>query len=431
MRKRRLLEQIKSLLIAMLAVSALLLLAQTDYYGQAVSAWPLLNSISGYLRGAENPIGEESGTDGSSAGAVLPMVMAVTPSEGSHHGVKYDGDALNEAFGVFSSALNEALGSSLEPEEVTQAQWQGALAGEGVYFDFLHPLPLSVDWLGMEVLSGAGLHAARRICLARDGDGLALYYIRDSDGLYYRCETRSPFSRISARLEEYAPNGAYFAWEAVGFPFRLDPYFLFLQEISPLYTLSVRNPYRSNLSSDQILEAFEMHSSVASLYTEPDGTELYVEGERSMRLYTDGTLSFRQSGGESMRVRESGTAGAVEAAQNLARRSAGAWCGEARLYLSDLGYNAETGQYTVCFDYAAEGIPICMNGGGNAVTVLIRNGAVTQVFMRFREYSLTDETERPLPELLASAIVGVSGGSEPLLIYEDRGERASLSWIIR
>jgi len=417
-RTRRRLDRLKNVLIVLLSVSALFLMSRTDYFGivRLSPAW--LSSVLGFLQdgGAAADVAEE----GEAAGLTdvcIPAAMAVTSADGGHYGLRYDGEALKECFGRFSASLGSALGSSGEPAAVTEREFKMALSGEGVFFAYTEALPLHVlaEWLGTAMVSEAGLQTARRLCLAKDGDGLSLFFMDARDGRYYACKTKQSFSSLSAWLEAFSPNGAYFAWERAAFP-GLDPYFLILEEMPALHTLGVANPFRGSLTGEGLLSVFEMNSFTAIPYTESDGTVVYVEGDCSLRLYPSGRAVFRQSGGERLSAGGLEASDAVNMALRLAKAGVGARCGAAGLYLSELHQDPANGGYTVSFDYAVDGIPV-LTGAEHAVTAVIRGGVVTRVSMSFQEFTRTDGFESPLPMRLAAAIAAGSGGGEPMLVY--------------
>jgi hypothetical protein len=432
-RNRRRLDRGKNVLIILLAVSALFLMSRTDYFGFIRLAPTWLSSVFGLFQdGSPDADAAEEGEIAGLTTASMPAAMAVTSANGGHFGVKYDGEALNEHFGRFSASLGIALGSSGDPAAVTEREWQKALSGEGVFFDYTEALPLNVlaQWLGSPTMnSEAGLYTARRLCLAKEGAGLTLFFISARDGQYYACKTLS-LSSLDAQLKASSPNGAYFAWESADTPAGLDPYILILEEMPTLHTLSVTNPFRDSLTGEELLTVFEMNSFTAIPYTESDGTVVYVEGDSSLRLYPDGTAVFRQSGGEILSAGGFGASDAVDMALYLAKAGVGAHCGAAGLYLSGLHYDpASGGSYTVTFDYAVNGIPV-LYGDAHAVSAVIRGGVVTRASMTFQKFTVTDGLESPLPMRQAAAIVSESGGGEPMLAYHEMsGDGIGLGWV--
>ena len=202
-KKRRIIELGKDLIILLLIASALLL--------------GFRSGVIDRLRRNIDPAGQPDGPVSTSvSAAAVPFVIAVVGEEsGGRCGQTYGVARVGETYERFSAVLGEALGSSGNPEQISEAQWRAALSGPGVFFDFLYDQPLSLlaGWLGTEIVGGAASHTARRICLSLEGDRLALYYIRARYGEFYRCDTALSSSTLSARLKENPANGALFAFE--------------------------------------------------------------------------------------------------------------------------------------------------------------------------------------------------------------------------
>ena len=415
--RKKWLETGKSVLIAVLVVTALLL-------GQASG---LFGSLPEFLRDLVRNGQTESTEPGAVEPAAQPFLIAVTLSQGARYGLTWGEERLTELYGRFSATLGEALGSSGTPEEVTEAAWRAALSGPGVYFDFLYEQPLSVlsVWLGTEITGGASSHTARRICLALEEDGLWLSYMRARGG-YYRCTTALSTSALSARLGEYTPNGASFVWE-LSADDSLDPYALLMDGLQTMSAVTASNPLRSTVSSTELQELFGFNMAWA--YTEADGTTVYVQGDATLRVFPSGTVSYRSGEGD-LRLGDANlsTQGAVEAARQLCERGPGQSAGAGKLSLAGVRYDQDTGAYTIRFNYGVDGIPVLLQDGP-AVEIVIAGGMLLEAQIEFRSYTLEPETVTPLPTSQALAMVRAVGGGEPLLAYVDDHSTVSLQWL--
>lgn len=428
---------IKNVIISVLVALAFFLGGKTGLFGEIFAAVNVPGAMGGIFSGGA---GGEKGadTDDLIVQAALPFTISVNTGDTggtSRYGVKYDGSALVTTYGRYSATLGEALGSSGEPGSVTRGQWEAALERSGVYFDYLNDQPLDAlaQWLGTDISGQLAGHFARRVCLSLEGESLALYY-STSSGNYYRCTTALSSSYILQRIEEFQPNGSYFAYEKDGYE-NLDPDTLFVGGIPVMNTLTVRNPLGKTISGEDLLEAFSMNSYVATPYSEVDGTTVYVEGNATLRLAPGGEVSFRDSSGEGITVTYAGDAPTVteviESARRLVHRGAGAVCEQAELWLTGIEESAEAGGYVVSFGYVVDGVPIYISGSGVAAEVTVKGGYITAVSMILREYAFSGETAspQPLPEDQAAATVLVRGG-EPLLVYGESGGAAQPQWII-
>ena len=443
MTKKRIIEAGKSLLIILLLASALVLARETNLFNGKLTSVPMVRNIAQRFRSLAERDSSPDGSDRENrpfSPAASPFFMAVTWEDGARYGVKYDDAQLNQLYGRFSVALGEALGSSGKAEPVTDAEWKEALSGAGVFFDFLYDQPLSVlsGWLGSSINDVSASHTVRHLCLAGAGDDLVLYYIRSKDGRAYRCDTALDFSYISPQLENYAPNGAQFAFE-LGEKFKLlYPYTMLLKELPEISSVTVTNPLHSKVTPESLLSIFNMNSFVANSYTETDGSVVYVEGstesESTLRVDSSGSVSYSQTGMGNLKVSGTGpipgTVQVIEKAFSLVNGSLGAWCGDAALSLSKIAYNPLEQTYTVCFDYIVNGLPVFLAGGERAAEIKVKNGVISKAALNFREFGPGSELQTHLPEIqAAAAVMAKYGEGEPLLVYEETGSEISAVWV--
>ncbi|MEG1789112.1 MAG: hypothetical protein RR230_00505 [Oscillospiraceae bacterium] len=416
--KKEAIETGKTLLIILLLISALLLCAATGVF----------ESIGG-VGGAfvDKVVGGAQESGGYTAAAV-PFYVVVTPGKSAHCAVLYDDEATAAAYERFSPSLGEALGSSLRPKKVAQEEWEAALAGEGVYFDYINDQLMSVlaGWLGTSVSGEAGLHTARRICLSKSGDGVALYYYRvRADSGPYRCETKLNWTDISARVGEYLPNGARYNFELEeSFP-SVDDCAIIMPTQPRVPSVTALDSLQTSAQSSTLLAAFGMNDVLATSYREGDGALVWVEGDATLRLSAGGTVVY---GGAGEHGQALSPAEAVERVRALCASTIGKYCGEASIYLSSISHSNETDTYTMCFDYSVNGLPV-MLPSGSAAEITVTGQAVTAATMRFRSYSSADIPEKPLPSLQAAAVVEAKGGGEPMLCYMDNADGVTASWV--
>ena len=413
--KKRLVELGKDLLILLLIASALLLARQTGALGR--------------LRPAGERQGEQGGTVSSGVtAAATPFAMAVVGETYGRCGLTSGAERVAEMYDRFSAPLGEALGSSGEPEEVSETAWREALAGPSVYFDYLYDQPLSLlsVWLGTEIGGGAASHTARRLCLALEGDALALYYIRARYGEFYRCETALSASSLTTRLSEYSANGAAFAFELSETAGTVDAYTL-LEAGMPEYSrVSAVNPLRDPALLASLPLLFEF-GSVRS-YSEADGT-VFVEDDATLRVSSGGTVSYRcKTGALRLGKADMSLQAAVEAARSFCQGGPGASCGAAALGLSSLGYDQENNTYTIGFEYAVDGVPVRLTDGP-AVELTISNGALREAVLRYRAYTQEADGILPLPRAQALAAADAMGGGSLTLTYVDTMRAVNLQWL--
>ena len=420
MDKRRLIEQGKNVLIVALTLSALYLSG-------------VIGTIQDYVAGDSiGSVIQQEGTGGAQhepGPAAQPLAMMISPSENAHHGVKYDGDALSEVYGWFTASLGEALGSSGEPVEVGLDDWERALSGRGVFFDYLYPQSMSTlsSWLGTEISSGASTHTSRRFCLAVEGSGVVLYYIRDYDGSPYRCETALNAERLAERLDGYAPNGAVFAFELGSRYSDIDPYYAMLEALPEVPVLEASNPL-TEADVPSILPLFGISDLVASSYSEDDGTAVYIEGDNSLRVSPDGEIKFSSVRPDEAAELTVGTGAIISRAYSVASQLPRGL--NSSLQLTLIQYDWESGEYTVAFEYVVDGVQVCFGERrGAMVFKYTGEGELVEAEIICRSYT-ENGSQTPMPERQALSLVSEVGGGEPMLAYVDSGA-VSLTWVIK
>ena len=325
--KRRLLGLGQDLLILVLVVSAVMLAGGSGLLDFA-------GDISGGVLGMQS--GQNQGGQKEYTAAAEPLSMMLTPEAGAHCGVMYSQEELYSAYDRFSATLAEALGSSGEPEQISEEEWRAALNETGVFFDFYCDFQLSslAIWLGTEINGSAAGHTARRICISLDNGLVWLSYVRSRDeGGFYRCSTSVQAGEFAARVGESIPNGAEFVFELSPTYDALDPYTVLMQGSIVLGSISGENSLRS-ADSEALYTAFGLSSYLASTYPESDGTLVSVEGEATLRLGADGELKYSFKPIEDESAPKLSPTDAIELARRLVENTAGRYCGEASLRLS-------------------------------------------------------------------------------------------------
>lgn len=428
-KKRR--ELLKTIVIVLLIISAVTLVLSLSIPDEIIESSSLADFLASVFSSSSLP---DRTNGGSYSVAARPVYASVNLGDGERYGVKYDETELGAVYDTFSIILGEALGTAGEPVMVDVDEWKQVLSSTSVYFDYLYDQSLSVlsSWLSTGMSSSASLHSVRRIVLADSDDGLQLYYIRSRDGVVYRCDTALEQANFLSLVEGFAANGSKFAFELSGIWDSIDEYMLVASGSMQQPELNVKNPISDALTPQELMELFELNSVVAYSYSETDGTQVYVDGDATLRISPDGTVAFRQTGGEKLNVSYSANSelsDTVEYAFALAMRCVGEHCGSAGLQLSNLAYDTETGEYTITFQYVYNSLPILRSDGRACAEISIGNGVVTRATMCFRSYEPTGGTLDLLPEIQAVAIISAKGGGEPLLCYEDDGIAVSAQWI--
>jgi hypothetical protein len=421
----RAMNTVRNAVIILLLCSAAVLAAHSGLFG--LSSRNSAQASSGQTGGKS-----QSAAGSAAIKAAGPYVIAVTDDSGSHCGLMYDGAALVQAYDGLSAYLGEALGSAGDPEKVDEKEWRQALGSVGVYFDFGYDEPLSLlaSGLNVSMTSGAGGHSAARFCLRADGDAAELYYLRSKDGGYYKCTTAVSSDTMTSKLGAFTPNGASFLFETDYDYDLVDRYFLLPQGQAAIHSVTAKNPVGTDFDAATLTALFSMNGYLASHYPESDGTEVYVESGSTLRIGTDGTVTYRNtdaasSGGDG----DAALKTAVARAGQIVSATVGSAGGIAAVGLDSVEYSQTDGAYVVRYCYEINGMPVSL-GAEDAAEITVTGGKVTGAVLNFREYSYSGEDDAPLPALQAMAVVQAKGGGMPLLCYVDDGSTVSAGWIV-
>ena len=430
--REKLIDYSKSFIILFLIISAVFLMFKAVIYEPNST---LANLLGNYESTAEKttavPINNNT-----SVIAAEPVFILVTVEDHSHFAVKYDSLNKDELFTQFSSALGEALGSSGEPKEISIEQWQNALRESGVFFDYLYPQPLSAiaGWLGMKISSSASSAEARRLYIGNKNGNIILYYINEENGTIYSCDTKASFSSLTFKINNYNMGSAKFAFEMGDEYKNLDPYFIFSGESTKLRSVGASNPLQNNFPLESLLSIFGINSRSASKYPETDGSIVYVEGDKSLRIDTTGKVLFSVMGKSGIAIPyntdELTITDSISACSQIVESSLGLISGDGKLGLTSIKNSSSYPTFTtINYGYYIGGLPVTLPNDTFAASFQISGGAITRAEFYFRQYNYTGDSASALPEKQATAIVKVSGG-EPILTYEDSGNGVTSMWII-
>lgn len=430
--KAKLIDMAKNCVIGLLFISAVFLM----FKSVVNKPESVLESLSIIFSGNTGSSTSNLPDSESSGNAAFPVFLLTTTEDGSHYAVKYDSQSKDKIISQFSAYLGEALGSSGELSEISVEQWQQTLRGSGVFFDYLYPAPLSsiASWLGYEITDEASSKTARRLFLGNDDGNMILYFISEGDGKIFSCETARSFSSLSPKIAECPIGTANFAFELGEEYANLDPYFIFSHESGTLSAVTVSNPLReSSFDSSNLLPFFGMNSQTVSEYTETDGSQVYVDGEKTLRVEASGAVIFSVTGNNGLYLNSnSGTLSIIDSISScyeIVKNSIGLMSGDASIGLVGVTNASSPSSCSINFGYYVDGIPVTLPGGGFAASFDISGGAIIRAELNYRKYTSSGGTLMALPEKQASVIAEAKGG-EPVLTYEDKTDSVDCTWII-
>jgi len=410
---------IQNLAITLLSVSAVALFAQTQLYSL---------DLTGTGEQAAGAAGQA--VSAAQAALAAPVRTAVTGDYG-----RYGSVALTTGDESFADPLGrrllEALGSARDYTACGKEAFLRALKGPSLYYDFLEPLPLSV----LAGLLGGGEEifpdlSARRLLIVPQDSG-ALLYLWDGGESCYRASTAVSADSLDQVISRYELGGTAFAMDAApGSPEReLDPCSLLPAELPSLPAFTVEDPLSA--SGDWLLSALGFNLRNRTRHTESNGTELIMDGDRTLRIRPDNSVYYQSGRDPSLTVAAAGELPTLrEAALGAGSLLAGLLApvsGEASPWLQSVRQN---GNVTVLrFGYQAGGVPICFQDAGFAAEVTLTGTDVTALTLHFRQYSLSEEPSLLLPLPQALAVAAENPGGELSIGYVERGGECRACWV--
>ena len=407
---------VQNLLITLLALSAAVLFTQTQLYN--------LN-----LTTSEAPPGPAQSA-APAAELAAPVRTAVTGDYGRCGGLTCTtGDP------VFADPLGrrllEALGSARDYVPCSRGDFLRALRGPSLYYDFLEPLPLSVlaGLLGggEDVSPREDLSARRLLIVPQEGG--AVLYLWDGGENCFRASTAVSSDSLEQVISRYELGDASFAMDGGGLERELDPCSLLPAQPPELPSFTLGDPLAGG--TDWLLSALGFNPRSRTRHTESSGTELIIDGDRTLRIRPDNTIHYQSGNEPILRVKAAGDLPTARAAALGAGSLLGSLLapvsGELQPWLQSL---RRSGDVTALrFGYQLKGVPVRFQDGGFAAEITLTGSAVTALSLRFRQYNAAEEPSLLLPLPQALAVAAASPGKELSIGYVERGGECRAYWL--
>ena len=407
---------VQNILITLLALSAAVLFTQTQLYN--------LN-----LTTSEAPPGPAQSA-APAAELAAPVRAAVTGDYGRCGDLTCTtGDP------VFADPLGrrllEALGSARDYVPCSRGDFLRALRGPSLYYDFLEPLPLSVlaGLLGggEDVSPREDLSARRLLIVPQEGG--AVLYLWDGGENCFRASTAVSSDSLEQVISRYELGDASFAMDGGGLERELNPCSLLPAQPPELPSFTLGDPLAGG--TDWFLSALGFNPRSRTRHTESSGTELIIDGDRTLRIRPDNTIHYQSGNEPILRVKAAGDLPTAREAALGAGSLLGSLLapvsGELQPWLQSL---RRSGDVTALrFGYQLKGVPVRFQDGGFAAEITLTGSAVTALSLRFRQYNAAEEPSLLLPLPQALAVAAASPGKELSIGYVERGGECRAYWL--
>ena len=407
---------VQNILITLLALSAAVLFTQTQLYN--------LN-----LTTSEAPPGPAQSA-APAAELAAPVRTAVTGDYGRCGGLTCTtGDP------VFADPLGrrllEALGSARDYAPCSRGDFLRALRGPSLYYDFMEPLPLSVlaGLLGggEDVSPREDLSARRLLIVPQEGG--AVLYLWDGGENCFRASTAVSSDSLEQVISRYELGDASFAMDGGGLERELAPCSLLPAQPPELPSFTLGDPLAGG--TDWLLSALGFNPRSRTRHTESSGTELIIDGDRTLRIRPDNTIHYQSGNEPILRVKAAGDLPTAREAALGAGSLLGSLLapvsGELQPWLQSL---RRSGDVTALrFGYQLKGVPVRFQDGGFAAEITLTGSAVTALSLRFRQYNAAEEPSLLLPLPQALAVAAASPGKELSIGYVERGGECRAYWL--
>ena len=415
MNRARWRDTAQNIIITLLALSAVLLFSQTQFFHLSSAGG------RGYFDAA--PFGTGSSVSDQETDALSMPVRLAVSDEYSHSG-SISLTTSDESFLPLKSILREALGSSHAPVVSSREAFTAALQRPSIFCDFLHTLPLSYLTEHFDA-SAAFETSVRYLLIAQQQDDILLF-LWDGADQFLRCTTALQSGSLPLTSEPYSFGNIFFSSE-IELAQHLSPCDFFPETLPELNTLAAA-PASQN--ADVLLSAFQFNPHTNSRYTESGGTEVIMDGDRSLRIHPNGTVTYHGGNQSPVRISADSASPTVQDVANgvcalLYQISS---TGDGRLYVDSVEQNGSSLRLT--FGCEFQGIPVCLSGSSHTAVINLNGSTVTDLTFSPRQYTQTESPALLLPLTQAVAVASAKGGHSLYIGYADRGgEIVSPAWL--
>ncbi len=429
MKNKRLIEMTKNICILFLSISALYLLNKVALYNGFLDIFSQ-TQVKNQMEHNKNEK-EYFRVD------VEPVRIAVNNQTGVF-ATQFDTEIIGTLFeNQLGSLFREALVGVTQLDTISREEWINQFQqNRWIYYDFscVYPISHLASWLGSENVNST-LSATLSSCILvyQDMESL-LVFADDFNGRYHICLLDSTVSnRLKNTIEKYESNNAVLAFQNEQFDV-FDEVVIIGEDapILPYYESS--NPVKKWTDNDrnEMLTSLLFNPKAITVYESAEGVVIQ-EGRDTLRILSQGTLTFHTSSDEAKRymVDTSQVGEIIEQTQEILFSALSNENNEAKINLIDVKYN-EDGSIVASYGYRLHGVPVQLYSDEYCARFYIQDGVVRDFVIHLRQYTSNDQVEILLPEEHVAAIVKGENRTNVKIspVYIDSGEdkQMNITW---
>ncbi len=344
---RRILEHLKTVVIAGLLVN-ILFLSLMALPVSTVSRLPLPGFLAAALGVPERPAAQDDAMVGHTA-AAMPVLLSIH-QEAGRSSIRRAPEAMENAYGRFGTFLRTGLATA-EGGVVYTGDWS-FLDSPGVLFFYDGRIPAQALCHWLDGRDCAVTDVCSGYLLSCEADGVILYTISGNE--IRRYTTTVSHASLLALLGEYTPDGSDFAYKRHGST--AAPMTLWETSVT-IPDCAAENPVTADFSR-AIATALDFNPYGAGTYTDPDGSTVYTESDRSLTVDPDGSMLLAVSGESYTRFHAASDSATdlIDTAGELLDVVFGSAMGDADLYLCDFWQEGEVTRLS--YRYNLAGVPV-------------------------------------------------------------------------
>lgn len=433
-------ERIKNVLICVLLLGMVYLTYQVWFFDSPFGEMKFLdffgNEKESYM------IYEGTGSDTESFG-IRPVGVFIRDEKGGR-GAIYESGASDMLYRALREELAVIMGKTSDAFPASEKEWRSALLANGVLLDYSGNIPMESlrMWFGRED-DETGI-SARYFMFSADGKNVVVYVKDTRSGEISKYTTGYSSQSLMEKTKALtAVKTAYLAVEREEKDFlSVSGETIIMENRAKLPMVSVANAFETFRAetTNACLATFKLRDATSGMYSEQDGTAVYIADMVTLKISPDGVASYndsREGADETLGIEvecegETATlAEKVETARGLATALASALPGKGGIYIEDV---LEAGEKVeVVFGRTVNGVPVKMKNTSYFMSVQISDGMVKSARANLRYYEPTSQTTDIFTERIAVAAISGRGEKGSLrLLYNDSGESQSISpeWFI-